>query len=243
MTMRLNWPVDSRLRLTRQHRKKATYRAPDHTNPDSSGAFLSFASYLLESLLYISESQMPSKLRDPRPDITLEVFVLEMLSHGVNTPYALLKQAGLSVGATYKLLQELASQKLLASSQEAGGRKTITFRLTTKGKDRLEQYKEVLLDHKPRGLEAALRVAYLVYSTGDAKQAAPVLREFASRHSKVSDAKLDRPKKVGPELYRWMLAVCDAARRQAESKALLGLAEKINNSSPRTASKSHKRPK
>jgi len=62
---------------------------------------------------------MPIKLRDHRRDITLEVFVLEMLSHGVNTPYALLKQAGLSVGATYKLLQELGKQKLLASSQEA----------------------------------------------------------------------------------------------------------------------------
>jgi DNA-binding PadR family transcriptional regulator len=186
---------------------------------------------------------MPSKLRDPRPDITLETFILDMVSHGVNTPYALLKQAGLSVGATYNLLQNLANEKLLTSSQEASGRKTITFRLTTKGKDRLALHMNELHEQKPKGLESALRMAYLLYSSGAAMQAAVVLRDFATRHTKSASSWLTRPKEAGPELYRWMLRACDADRRRAESKALLNLAGTIDTSSSQKKSRSPKRPK
>jgi hypothetical protein len=89
------------------------------------------------------------------------------------------------------------------------------------------------LSSRPTNLDAILRTAYLAWTLGTSGQ----MIEFVEKsNSALADAGATRraePKqrkgsmggKPGPEAFRWLRTVCDAARLEAHARALKDIAE------------------
>ncbi len=182
---------------------------------------------------------------------SLEIFILAMVDGGLNTPYDLHARAGLSIGATHPALKRLQKKGLLQAGAE-GARRRREFQLTKAGRHELKAGSAAL--QKQAGeeiapdLESVLRTASLALMRGRKRPCIKLLKEAAKDRSKKSQERLSdaagfqKELNEVPNAYRWMLAVCDAARLEAEGRALVRIARELRpGSGHRGAAESHSR--
>jgi DNA-binding PadR family transcriptional regulator len=161
----------------------------------------------------------------------LDVFVLSLLDRGLETPYDLYRQGGLSLGASTPALQRLVKADLVkrGESASATNRPRHEYRLTTSGKKAAQSaWKPFLDDEPPSDLDSLLRVVDMAAHYCTEK---PKIRAFLKR---AADGKSLLARQAGLSskttrsgdrvLYMGMRVRCDAARLLAESKTLLQIA-------------------
>jgi hypothetical protein len=132
---------------------------------------------------------MASK-KDQRIRADLDLFLLALISKGIDTPYRMQSLAGISQGASLQSLKRLTEQNLIAASKE-GPRRRKQFSLTRSGTSCLRQNNGFLtLEPEPAGdFESILRTALLLaYMKGDHKAAVTFLKAAGSqRRSRARD--------------------------------------------------------
>jgi DNA-binding PadR family transcriptional regulator len=143
---------------------------------------------------------------------SLEVFLLALIDSGVETAYAMRERAALSVGATLPALRRLEKEGLVVRAKQ-GSRKRQAISLSAAGRRALTG-----------DTESILRAAALAISAGKGSEGSALLRRAAKERRK---SPTKRPSSIAnvadnhlASIYRRMLAECDAAKVEAESKAL-----------------------
>ena len=163
----------------------------------------------------------------------LELFILSCIDRGHTTPYAMQREAGLSLGATSPTLPKLAKQGLVRreTGRTATNRPKHEYTLTTAGKEQARQGWKALVEedtNPPADLDALLRLVDMAqyYGAGPGqlvrlmKDAAVARRQMGKRCSlEFSGAKTKEA--FG---YRSTRAKLDALRYKAEAEGLSGLA-------------------
>jgi DNA-binding PadR family transcriptional regulator len=128
-------------------------------------------------------------------DRSLKLLVLALVRSGVNTPYLLRRDAGISLGASGAALLKLRKQQLLRKSEE-GKRGKAEYSLTTKGNAYLDAGVEGVFDDEEknelRDVESVIRILCIAFDSGNEVRAFPIIenaievrtrriREFSSR--------------------------------------------------------------
>ena len=75
---------------------------------------------------------------DRRAREDLDLFLLALISQGIDTPYRMQSLAGISQGTSLQAINRLAKRKLVRSSAE-GSRRRKTWSLTRAGRNRLRR--------------------------------------------------------------------------------------------------------
>jgi DNA-binding PadR family transcriptional regulator len=162
---------------------------------------------------------------------TLDLFLLTLVRHGINTPYDWQTRAGVSLGASLPAVRRLLSEGLVTEADK-GSRGRREFAITRSGRGELQRtdaYLQRALDEADGDLESTLRLACIAVSEGKPEQARKMLLQAADEHAKRSRRARKRatlqPNNVSVAgLYSAALAHCDAIRQDATSKSLISLA-------------------
>jgi hypothetical protein len=178
----------------------------------------------------------PSPPRDKRSRPDLDLFVLAMVVRGVNTPYKLLTEAGLSQGASLQVLARLEAAGHVRRG-EPGLRGRSEAKITAAGQRHLHAGWQPLLDAPiPPEIESVLRTICVAVLSGARKKAlAAYLKRAASdkaaesklRKAAASEAKGAVPVSSGPGLYKRMVALNAATRLASEARLLRQLAAEL----------------
>jgi DNA-binding PadR family transcriptional regulator len=161
----------------------------------------------------------------------LDVFILSLLDRGLETPYDLQRQGGLSLGASSPALQRLLKANLVKRDEGASAtnRPRHLYQLTAIGKREVRAaWEPFLVDDPPPDIDSILRIADMAAHYRAQK---PKIRSFLKRasekrsqlaqHAGVSSMAT----KLGGRIsYTVMRAHCDAARLHAEADTLVKLA-------------------
>jgi DNA-binding PadR family transcriptional regulator len=157
---------------------------------------------------------------DRRAREDLDLFLLALISQGIDTPYRMQSLAGISQGTSLQAIKRLLEHGLIRSSAEGSRRRKI-WSLTRAGRSRLQRYRP-LASQGPinSNFEGLLRTALLMaFVHGDFQSASSILRGAATRPKKI----MDETQKRGevPELasvYSRMrrLRTAEIARVEAE---------------------------
>jgi DNA-binding PadR family transcriptional regulator len=165
---------------------------------------------------------------DRRAREDLDLFLLALISQGIDTPYRMQSLAGISQGTSLQAIKRLLEHGLIRSSKE-GSRRSKTWSLTRAGRNRLRR------DYRPRAsqdpinnnFEGLLRTALLMaFVHRDFRSASSLLRAAATRPKKTYK---DEPQKRGevPEIasvYSRMRRLRMAQIARVEAKILKHLA-------------------
>ncbi len=169
---------------------------------------------------------------------SLELFVLAMVRHGLETPYDLKTKAGLSLGSTVPALARLEKDGLVKAS-EKGARGSRKFSVTARGAKVLAQEWPGQLTSDQTDLDSILRVAYLAWQHGNAKacqeflkRSAAGLRGWAGSLRAESERLFGKVESVPDgNTFMWMSKHCEAARAEADAAALTELSVQIGKQS------------
>ena len=161
----------------------------------------------------------------------LDVFILSLLDRGLETPYDLQRQGGLSLGASSPALQRLLKANLIKRGEGASAtnRPRHQYQLTALGKREVRAaWEPFLVDDPPPDIDSILRIADMAAHYRAQK---PKIRSFLKRasekrsqlaqHADLSSAGTRSGDRI---LYMSMRAHCDAARLRAEADTLVKLA-------------------
>ena len=177
----------------------------------------------------------------PPPSNDLELFILALVQRGCGTPYDLKSQAGISVGSSAPVLERLEKTGLIRGSAP-GVRRRRQFSLTKSGKSTLESSWQELLATRPTDPDAILRIIYLAWSLGrqntvsDFVQASALsLQNAASTRRAEANQMQPMAAKLAGEAFRWLKASFEAARLDAQSKALKELGKQIQKQTTKKA--------
>jgi hypothetical protein len=168
------------------------------------------------------------------PLTSLELFLLNLVAQGLNTPYVLKSSAGLSVGATLPALSRLKKRKLLQRAEVAARNKQ-EFEVTPLGKKiMISETKRLLAQAKttpPTDTESTLRLAAIAFFSKKRDAAMTLLRSVGESRLRLAQVKTKDFTHVAtadlPGLYRSLSETCEAARLQAEGHSLIALAAKF----------------
>jgi DNA-binding PadR family transcriptional regulator len=171
--------------------------------------------------------------RDKRSKLDLELFVLALVQHEINTPYRLRETVGLSPGATIPVLKRLQEVGCVRPGKP-GARGRTEFKITASGNQYLASgWRPLLEAPAPSNLEAALRTASLAMLSGaNAKAVADYLKRAAVVKTTDSNRSKREKQAIEPslssvrnvDLYPWMQQAHKTARLAAEAKLLRQLA-------------------
>ena len=165
---------------------------------------------------------------DRRAREDLDLFLLALISQGIDTLYRMQSLAGISQGTSLQAIQRLFEHGLIRSSAE-GSRRRKTWSLTRAGRSRLQR------DSRPRtsqglsnsNFEGLLRTALLMaFVHGDFQSASSVLSAAATRPQKIDGDKTQKRGEV-PEIasvYTRMRRLRMAQIARVEAKILAHLA-------------------
>jgi DNA-binding PadR family transcriptional regulator len=157
---------------------------------------------------------------------------------GLNTPYALQRQAGLSPGSTAPALRRLKKDGLLVAAPPAGRRKR-EYTLTRKGKEVLKgDWEQCLTQERlgtrgiPTDFDSVLRIAWLAVLLGKGEGAGfleGAAHQWAERvqEAKREAARLEDERSEPIGRFAWMRAYGEARRLEAEAAALSELSTLI----------------
>jgi DNA-binding PadR family transcriptional regulator len=164
----------------------------------------------------------------------LDLFVLSQLDRGLQTPYDLLQQGGLSLGSTVPTLRRLGKAGLVRKKARPAGssrRPRHCYELSAAGRKLARKgWIQLLKDRPPSDLDAVLRLADLAQHYGAKVADIASLFQRAARDRKVSSkqASSGRGKSgVAPLLYVATKNDWDACRLAAEARFLVGLAKSV----------------
>jgi DNA-binding PadR family transcriptional regulator len=160
--------------------------------------------------------------------------LLAMVDQGWNTPYRLKEAAGISVGAALPALNRLQGRGLLKRAEIAARNKQ-EFELTAAGKKAMtSELKRLLKEYReapPNDAESALRLAALTFFSKRRGIAASLLKDAGGVRRRLARLKTEEAGKLVttdlPTLYRSMVEACEAARSEAEGKAMIILAAQL----------------
>jgi DNA-binding PadR family transcriptional regulator len=168
----------------------------------------------------------------------LELFILSCIDRGHTTPYAMQREAGLSLGATSPTLPRLAKQGLVRreTGRTATNRPKHEYTLTATGKEKARQGWKAYLGadaNPPADLDALLRLVDMAQHYGAQtgqlvalmKDAAVARRLMAKRCS----LEFSGTKAKETLCYRNIRAKLDALRFKAEAEGLSSLAENLGH--------------
>ena len=177
--------------------------------------------------------KLDSSHRDKRSKLDLELFVLALVQHEINTPYRLRETVGLSPGATIPVLKRLQEAGYVRPGKP-GARGRTEFNITASGKQSLASgWRPLLEAPAPSNLEAVLRITSLAMLSGaETKTVAAYLKRAAvvkttdSKRSKRETRVIEpsRSSVRNVDLYPWMQQAHKTARLAAEAKLVRQLA-------------------
>jgi DNA-binding PadR family transcriptional regulator len=183
---------------------------------------------------------MPKKrtipVRDKRTKLDLELFVLAFMERGVNTPYRLQAEVGLSPGATLPVLARL-QQAGYVRRGKPGPRRRSEYEITASGRALLKSEWRALMDGPvPPDIETVFRIAVLALLSGADKSVvsnylrlAADARQQEGRYRRNEDQPAiswQSAASIG-DLYTRMRAVHAIARLNNDARVLRDLANRI----------------
>jgi DNA-binding PadR family transcriptional regulator len=166
----------------------------------------------------------------------LDLFILSLLDRGLQTPYDLQRQGGLSLGSTVPALRRLETAGLIRKRKDTGASKRPrhSYQLSAAGRTRAQDcWKTYLKAPNQMDLDAVLRVAdmaqYYNARTADMVEffEAVVLERRVPGRLRILDSD-GKSSSLGhmPTLRAW-----NAARLKAEAKFLAALAKSVTSTS------------
>jgi DNA-binding PadR family transcriptional regulator len=169
----------------------------------------------------------------PPPSSDLELFILALVQRNCATPYDLKSQAGISVGSSAPVLERLEKSGLIKGSSP-GVRDRRQFSMTKLGQKVLESEWQALLATRPTDPDAILRITYLAWVLGResivsdfiAASAITLQNAAATRQAEANEIQ-QMAANLGGEAFRWLKSSFEAARLEAQSKALKELEKQI----------------
>ena len=166
---------------------------------------------------------------DRRAREDLDLFLLALISEGIDTPYRMQSLAGISQGTSLQAIKRLLKNGQVRSSAE-GSRRRKTWSLTRAGRNRLQR------DYPPRAsqgplnsnFESVLRTALLMaFVHGDFKSASSILSAAATRLKTIDQDETQKrgevPKIASVYTRMRRLRMAQIARVEAEILAQLAL--------------------
>jgi DNA-binding PadR family transcriptional regulator len=161
----------------------------------------------------------------------LDVYVLSLLDRGLETPYDLQRQGGLSLGASTPALRRLVKANFVerADGESATNRPRHEYQLTPSGKQAARSgWKPFLDSDDPSSdLDSLLRIVDMAaHYQSDKQKVRGFLKRAAdgksllAQHATLNTAANRSDDRI---LYLSMRVRCDASRLQAEADALLEL--------------------
>ena len=173
----------------------------------------------------------------PPTAIDLDLFILALVQRDCATPYDMKAKAGISVGSSAPVLQRLEKAGLIKGSV-AGVRDKRQFAITKSGVIALKKGWRNLLSTRPTDPDAVLRITYLAWTLGRQKHVSEFIEASAlnlenAGATRRAEANQLQPSTVdlGGEAFRWLKSSFEAARLEAQSKALRELGRKIKKRS------------
>ena len=164
----------------------------------------------------------------------LDVYVLSMLDRGMQSPYDLQKNAGLSLGASTPALERLRKAGMVTRTMDRsrGKRKRFEFALTQTGRRALQTKWRAYLDTQPPSdIDSVLRVIDmgLHYKASPADVARFAIQAAEARIIKSQQL---APKTLGRSgtavsIYQLLRSECDHATLKAEAAAVAAIAHRL----------------
>ena len=170
----------------------------------------------------------------------LDFYLLSMIDRGASTAYGLLRNAGLSLGASTPSLRRLVKAGLISPIKEAGfsNRARHQYGLTDQGKRSVRYAWKTLLAAKsvPPDLDSVLRVVDMAlhYGGDPRKITAFLLAASRDRQRLAEKAAIDSTQDMN---YVSMRKKCDAHRLSGEAEELRELAQRVRPHKTRPSGK------
>ena len=162
----------------------------------------------------------------------LDIYVLSLLDRGLETPYQLQREGGLSLGASTPSLRRLSQARLVRRQEDKGStnRPRHVYMLTTTGRDLAKTgWREHLYASRiPNDLDALLRLAEMaIYYGATSKEVVELLSRASEDRASLSK-RAAATRSSGQALsYQQMRSICDEARWRGEAQALTKLAASV----------------
>ncbi len=160
----------------------------------------------------------------------LDIYILSLLDRGIETPYALQREAGLSLGASTPSLRRLCDGRFVKRHDGIGAtnRPRHVYTLTTSGRELARNSWKEHLDASrlPTDLDGVLRLAEMARHYGvNSGKVADLLKQASERRKLLAKQAAATAGRTGqPISYQDMRSKCEAARLRAEADALIQLA-------------------
>jgi DNA-binding PadR family transcriptional regulator len=162
----------------------------------------------------------------------LDAFILSLLDRGLETPYDLQRQGGLSLGASTPALRRLVKADLIerAEGESATNRPRHQYQLTANGKREARAAWKPFLegDDRASDMDSLLRVVDMAaHYRAEKPKIRSFLKRAAERKSQLAqhaDLSSTATRSGDRILYMSMRARCDANRLTAEADALRKIA-------------------
>lgn len=163
----------------------------------------------------------------------LDRYVLSLLDRGVDTPYALQRDGGLSLGASTPALRRLAEARVVKRTEERGAtnRPRHIYTLTASGRELARNgWREYFHAGRfPSDLDSILRLSDMAAHCGvSAAEVARFLKTASERTATVARRVAAVPEPGDGLMYLSMRSRCEAARLKAESDVLGQMAAEIS---------------
>lgn len=174
-----------------------------------------------------------SNILPPMTCSLLDLYVLSLLDRGVDTPYALQRDGGLSLGASTPALRRLAEARVVKRTEERGAtnRPRHIYTLTASGRELARKgWREYFhAGRPPSDLDGILRLSDMAahYGAG-AVEVARFLKTASERKAALARRAAAVPESGNGLVYLSMRSRCEAVRLKGESDVLDQMAAEIS---------------
>jgi len=164
----------------------------------------------------------------------LDLFILSLLDRGLETPYDLQRQGGLSLGSTVPALRRLAAAGLIRKREATGASKRPrhTYQLSAAGRTHAQNgWKTHMKSPDQMDLDAVLRVADMAQHYNARKaDIAEFFEIVVSERRGPARSRFSDPDRKSDSLgYTQQLAAWSSARSKAEARFLAALANSVTS--------------
>ncbi len=167
----------------------------------------------------------------------LDLYVLSLLDRGLDTPYSLQRQGGLSLGASTPALRRLTETRMVKRTEEKGAtnRPRHVYTLTASGRELARNaWREYFQAGRlPSDLDSILRLSDMAAHYGASATEVAQFLKTASERTAASARRAAAADADNGLLYLSMRSRCEAARLKAESAVLGQMAAEISTARSR----------
>ena len=163
----------------------------------------------------------------------LNIYVLSLLDRGIDTPYAMQRQGGLSLGASTPSLRRLTEARLVKRKAEVGmtNRPRHVYTLTASGRELARNgWREYFQSGRlPSDLDSLLRLSDIAAHYGARPaEVARLLGTASGRRATLARRAAAAPEEGNGRMYLSIRARCEAARLKAEAEVLRQVAAEMS---------------